>query len=90
MITNEFGHSYFKYNYSYLNFIKSYTIHYYDGDMEFPANSHPTTEKDPYSPYTGYYLTPVDTQGTNHWTVGSDNTFLIRAGSYEKRNSCNY
>lgn len=84
MITNEFGHSYFKYNYSYLNFIKSYTIHYYDGDMEFPANSHPTTEKDPYSPYTGYYLTPVDTQGTNHWTVGSDNTFLIRAGSYEK------
>ena len=84
MITNEFGHSYFKYNYSYLSFIKSYTIHYYDGDMEFPANSHPTTEKDPYSPYTGYYLTSVDTQGTNHWTVGSDNTFLIRAGSYEK------
>ena len=85
MITNEFGHSYFKYNYSYLNFIKSYTIHYYDGDMEFPANSHPTTEKDPYSPYTGYYLTPVDSQDTNHWAVGSDNTFLIRAGYYEEK-----
>ena len=53
--------------------------------MEFPANSHPTTEKNPYSPYTGYYLTPVDSQDTNHWTVGSDNTFLIRAGYYEEK-----
>ena len=53
--------------------------------MEFPANSHPTTEKNPYSPYTGYYLTPVDSQDTNHWAVGSDNTFLIRAGYYEEK-----
>lgn len=85
MVTNEFGHSYFKYAYSYLSFIKSYTIHYSNKDMEFPANSHPTTEKNPYSPYTGYYLTPVDSQDTNHWAVGSDNTFLIRAGYYEKK-----
>ena len=85
MVTNEFGHSYFKYAYSYLSFIKSYTIHYSNKDMEFPANSHPTTEKDPYSPYTGYYLTPVDSQDTNHWAVGSDNTFLIRAGYYEEK-----
>ena len=85
MVTNEFGHSYFKYAYSYLSFIKSYTIHYSNKDMEFPANSHPTTEKNPYSPYTGYYLTPVDSQDTNHWAVGSDNTFLIRAGYYEEK-----
>ena len=85
MVTNEFGHSYFKYAYSYLSFIKSYTIHYSNKDMEFPANSHPTTEKNPYSPYTGYYLTPVDSQDTNHWAVGSDNTFLVRAGYYEKK-----
>lgn len=85
MVTNEFGHSYFKYAYSYLSFIKSYTIHYSNKDMEFSANSHPTTEKNPYSPYTGYYLTPVDSQDTNHWAVGSDNTFLIRAGYYEEK-----
>ena len=30
-------------------------------------------------------MTPVDSQDTNHWAVGSDNTFLIRAGYYEEK-----
>lgn len=78
--TTDTGNTYFKYTYSHSSFIKSYTIPFYDGDMEFPANSSAYDEKNPYSPYTGFYLDIEDTQKTEHWTVGSNNYFTINIG----------
>lgn len=71
--TDANGESYNRYYYSIFNFIKTYTIPFVDGDKEFPVNASAKEEKDPYSPYTGYYLKTWDDQKNNHWTVGGEN-----------------
>ena len=76
--TTDNGEKYNKYYYSALSYIKSFTIPFVDKTIEVPANASPTTEQDPYSPYTGYYLETYDDQDYNHWTVGGDNYFTAK------------
>lgn len=71
--TDANGENYNRYYYSISNFIKSYTIPFVDGDKEFPVNASAKEEKDPYSPYTGYYLKSWDDQKNDHWKVGGEN-----------------
>lgn len=76
--TTDNGEKYNKYYYSALSYIKSFNIPFVGKTIEVPANASPTTEQDPYSPYTGYYLKTYDDQDYNHWTVGGDNYFTAK------------
>lgn len=81
--TDENGESYNRYYYSIASFIKSYTVSFIDGEKEFPVNASAREEKDPYSPYTGYYLTSWDDQKTNHWTAGGDKNYFYVKLAYK-------
>lgn len=81
--TDKNGDSYNHYYYSIASFIKSYTVSFIDGEKEFPANASAREEKDPYSPYTGYYLTSWDDQKTDHWTVDGDKNYFYVKLAYK-------
>ena len=81
--TDKNGESYNQYYYSIASFIKSYTVPFIDGDREFPVNATAREEKDPYSPYTGYYLTSWDDQKTDHWTVDGDKNYFYVKLAYK-------
>lgn len=81
--TDKNGESYNRYYYSVASFIKSYTVPFIDGDREFPVNATAREEKDPYSPYTGYYLTSWDDQKTDHWIVDGDKNYFYVKLAYK-------
>lgn len=81
--TDKNGESYNRYYYSIASFIKSYTVSFIDGEKEFPVNASAREEKDPYSPYTGYYLTSWDDQKTDHWTAGGDKNYFYVKLAYK-------
>ena len=80
--TDASGNTYNKYYYRSRDYLKSVTIDFGSGNTtEIPSDLLPYDEPNPYSKYTGLYVSYTDNQADSHWSVGT-NYFTAKIGEY--------